>query len=142
MSNRAMVRRSSMDKAGLWEWAWRVGVVQVVPGFASLEWTPEFVFLPDRKFRFDYALPALRIAVEVDGGNRKAVVRRRKDGRYYGVVVGAHTQEGDYWKRAHAAASGWLVFAFTPQMLQNDPLAAVSLVCDAIIIRGERGGYG
>lgn len=88
------MKRSKADKANLWIWAWN--------NYADCiaDWQAEYRFLSDRRFRFDWALPTIKIAVE-------------RDGRYYAVAIGSHTQDTDYWKRAYAAAEGWIVFAFT-----------------------------
>ena len=76
----------------------------------------EYEFDPDRKWRFDRAWPALRIACEVDGGNRMARINP-----YTGqpFAVGRHTQSDDYTKRNAATLAGWRVFAFTPDMIHS-----------------------
>lgn len=130
-------RRSSSDKAGMWVGVWQMLAPDVAPGL-EVQWVGEYEFMPGRKFRADWACVPEKIAVEVDGGNRKAAIRRRKDGGLYAVAVGSHTQDGDYWKRAHAASMGWLVFAFTPSMLETNPVDAVRLVAAAIRARREK----
>jgi hypothetical protein len=68
----------------------------------GLPYETEYKFHPDRKFRFDYALPELGVALEYEG------------------VVSAksrHTTLGGYAKDCEkyneAALLGWLVFRFT-----------------------------
>lgn len=36
--------------------------------FKDVEFVKEFQFHPTRRWRFDYAIPAKKVAVEVDGG--------------------------------------------------------------------------
>ena len=70
----------------------------------------EYPFHPTRKWRFDYAFPKVKIAVEVDGGLFSS---------YKGMHAGRHSggtgQLGDMEKGNAAAELGWLVFHYTPQ---------------------------
>ncbi len=63
----------------------------------------EFIFHPTRRWRFDYAIPALKIAIEIDGGV---------------WINGRHNRASGYLKdleKFNAAASlGWVVLKFTP----------------------------
>ncbi len=66
----------------------------------------EFRFHPTRKWRFDYAIPVLKIAIECDGGV---------------WTGGRHVSPQGYLKdmeKFNAAAElGWVVLKFTPQNL-------------------------
>jgi very-short-patch-repair endonuclease len=73
------------------------------------DWLAEFPFHPTRKFRFDYALPELKIAVEVDGGLFNAYM-----GKHAGRHSGGMGQKTDMEKGNLACADGWLVFHFIP----------------------------
>lgn len=68
----------------------------------------EFRFHPERRWRFDYAWPNWRVAVEIEGGiwNRGAHVR------------GAHFLS-DCEKYNSAGKIGWRVFRFSPQQLKK-----------------------
>ena len=68
--------------------------------------TPEFVFHPTRKFRFDYAWPDARLALEVEGG----VWSRGAHGRGTGIVR-------DMEKSTLAAGEGWRIIRVTPSNL-------------------------
>ena len=70
----------------------------------------EYAFVPGRRWRFDAAWPAQRVAVEVDGGIWRM-------GRH---VRGAG-YERDCEKLNTAAAQGWLVLRVTPQMIERNP---------------------
>lgn len=78
----------------------------------------EYLFLPDRKFRADFAVPDLQLVVEVQGGIWRA-------------GGGAHQRSGaerDCAKSLAAAAAGWLVLPISTTMLRNDPDG----VCEAL----------
>ena len=82
---------------------------------------PEYRFHPVRKWRFDWAWPTLKVAVEVDG-NAWAV----KGG-------GRHSQDKDLEKTNYAVALGWRVFHFSPNMLNSDPAGCIELVMEALM---------
>lgn len=67
------------------------------------EWWAEWYFHPERKWRFDYACPAVKIAIEVDGGIFTG-------GRHSGGVGQLKDMEKMNW----AQALGWRVFHVTP----------------------------
>jgi very-short-patch-repair endonuclease len=69
----------------------------------------EYRFHPTRKWKFDFAWPKERVAIEVNGGIW------RKGG-------GAHQGKGhlrDMEKMNEAQVNGWKVFQFTPEQMQN-----------------------
>jgi len=82
-----------------------------------------------RRWRFDWAMPSVKVAVEIDGGKRiaKYLPHKRRC-----VVVGRHNLEGDMEKMNAAAMLGWTVLHFTPQMLKRDPLGCVAIVAETI----------
>jgi very-short-patch-repair endonuclease len=84
----------------------------------------EFRFFPPRRWRFDIAWPAERIALEIDGGI------------YSG---GRHTRgagfEGDCRKMNAAVSSGWRVFRVTPTMLANEWTEVVRVLRAAFEMR-------
>ena len=70
--------------------------------------TPEYQFHPTRKWKLDYALPELKIAVEIHGGTRKQGRHNRADGF-----------AKDREKMNEAQAAGWLVIEITDVMLKE-----------------------
>lgn len=70
----------------------------------DVECVREYRFHPDRLWRFDYAIPALRIAIEIDGG----IWINGRHNRASGYL-------GDMEKFNAAATLGWVVLKFTPQ---------------------------
>lgn len=66
---------------------------------------PEFEFHPTRKWRFDYAFPLAKIAVEIDGG-------------LFSRVPGGHNRGAyirDTMEKTNAAAKlGWRILRYTP----------------------------
>lgn len=77
------------------------GLCQV---FGRESYLPEFRFHPDRKWRFDYAIPVKKIAIEIEGGI---------------WTNGRHTRgkgyQGDLDKYNTASANGWRVLRFSTQ---------------------------
>jgi hypothetical protein len=73
-------------------------------------WVPEYAFCPGRRWRFDLANPALRLAIEIDGGTgaqrHGAVWHRAKD----------------YEKSNEAIARGWRVLHGTTEMAMDGSL--------------------
>ena len=67
------------------------------------EWWAEWKFHPTRKWRFDYARPDLKIAIEIDGGVFTG-------GRHSGGIG----QVKDWEKLNEAAVMGWCVLHTTP----------------------------
>ncbi len=82
---------------------------------AELGYEPvrEYRFHPVRKWRFDYAIPALKIAVECDGG----VWTHGRHVRPTGYIK-------DMEKFNAAAEAGWVVLKFTPQQLMTQDTVA------------------
>jgi len=70
--------------------------------------TREFVFLPDRKYRFDFAHIAAHVAVEVQGGIWKPG----------GHSTGAGISR-DCEKYCFAVSNGWRVLPVTAEMVTN-----------------------
>ena len=109
------------DKAALFLHYWTivVGTDERVP-----QPTPEYQFHPARKWRLDWAWPDVKVGLEVDGG-------------VWMPGGGRHAKDDDREKtNALAAAAGWLVFHFSPQMLENDPTACVMQVAETVWGRG------
>lgn len=84
----------------------------------------EYRFQPPRRWKFDCAWPAHKLAVEIDGGNRMV----RYDSRGRPAVVGGHTKDSDYEKLNAAVEAGWRVLRYSTAMLENNPLACIEQV--------------
>jgi very-short-patch-repair endonuclease len=78
-------------------------------------------------WRFDRALPALRIAIEIDGGT---------------WINGGHVRGLGYTsgciKLGAAASLGWLVFRLTTDMLRDDPERHLRRIMNTITWRQRR----
>lgn len=81
----------------------------------SLTAEREYRFHDVRRFRFDFAWPQYKIAVEVDGG-------------VFAPGGGRHAKDPDREKLNLAAECGWFVFRYSVQMLKKDPQACVDQV--------------
>lgn len=77
------------------------------------EWWAEWSFHPERKWRFDFACPEDKVAIEIDGGLWSG-------GRHSGGIG----QKKDMEKMNAAAELEWIVFHFTPDE-QYDHLSQV-----------------
>lgn len=80
----------------------------VVKQHTGYELVREFRFHDTRRWRFDYAIPHLRLAIEIDGG----VWHYGRHNRPAGYLA-------DMEKFNAAAALGWVVLKFTPQQKFN-----------------------
>lgn len=81
----------------------------------------EFRFYDKRGWRFDFAWPDVKVAVEIDGGQHE----------YMG---GRHNTDEDREKINTASAMGWTVLRFSTSALKNDPYRCIqklSLAMDA-----------
>ncbi|MBU9316557.1 endonuclease domain-containing protein [Burkholderia multivorans] len=79
----------------------------------------EHRFHPVRRFRFDFAWPHAKVAVEIEGGVWTGGRHTRGDGF-----------ESDAHKYNLAALDGWRVFRFTGAMVKSG--AAISTVIQAL----------
>ena len=69
----------------------------------KVECVKEYMFHPTRKWRFDFAIPQYKIAIEIDGG----VWTYGRHNRSAGYIA-------DMEKFNAAASLGWVVLKFTP----------------------------
>lgn len=83
----------------------------------------EFRFHPVRRWRFDWAWPDSKLAVEVDGGQWV-----RGGGR--------HNSDKDREKLNAAAVEGWRVLRFSGGMLKRDPAGCIETVRAATLGAG------
>jgi very-short-patch-repair endonuclease len=79
----------------------------------------EYKFHPERRWRFDFAYPIIKVAIEVEGGT---------------WAGGRHTRgygfEADCEKYNEAALAGWSVIRVTPKMVTD--LRAVKFIQRAL----------
>lgn len=86
------------------QWAGPTAYCTILSRLCHTDCVAEYRFHPARRWRFDYALPAVRLAVEIDGG---AWMQGRHN-RAAGFIA-------DMAKLNAAAEAGWRVLRFTPQ---------------------------
>ena len=79
----------------------------------------EYQFAPPRRWRFDYAWPDSRVAVEFDGGQ-------------WVFAGGRHNRDSDREKLNAAAAMGWRVLRYSNQQWERDPYGCVAQVLRAL----------
>lgn len=90
----------------------------------GVECAKEYRFHPTRRWRFDYAISAHKIAVEVEGG----VWTGGRHTRPKGFI-------GDVEKYNAATLLGWRVFRVTPDSLYSS--ATLNLLRQAILLSDE-----
>lgn len=73
-----------------------------------------------RDWRFDRTWPDERVAIEVDGGQRKP-------------GGGRHNRDSDRDKLNAAAALGWRVLRFSGEMLNEDPIRCIDVLRKALM---------
>lgn len=100
--------------------------IQALKASTGLEAVKEYRFHPVRRWRFDYCIPHLKIAIEQEGG----VWSNGRHTRGSGYVK-------DMEKYNQAAAMGYTVLRFTPQQLLTAP--AFDLIREAVTIKQEKG---
>lgn len=69
----------------------------------------EFLFLRDRKWRFDFAWPSRKLALEVEGGTSFGRSRHSKGKGF----------ESDAAKYNRAAREGWIVLRYSTRMVTS-----------------------
>lgn len=101
-------------------------IMNEIPG---VEVVKEHVFHFTRKWRFDYAIPALKVAIEIDGG----VWNYGRHNRAQGYI-------NDMEKLNTAASLGWVVLRFTT----HDRLktSTLDLIRKTVEGRMKEGDYG
>ena len=91
----------------------------------------EYPFHPTRRFRFDYAFPRVKIAVEVDGG-----LFNSYQGKHAGRHSGGMGQKIDMDKGNLACSGDWLVFHFIPD--EMFALENRKMLHEAILMRKSK----
>lgn len=98
----------------------------------------EFQF-SDRKYRFDFANEASKVAVEMDGGSfgrgKPCPTCGQKSAGRHSRPMGFH---GDCDKSNLAAAAGWVTFRFTAKHIKECPVQCIEMVSAAIELRTPR----
>ena len=107
------MRQSDLEAAFAWYW--------MAIGDPDVKLVSEYRFHPTRKWRFDFAAPRYRVAVEIEGG----VYQRGRHNRPAGFVADAE-------KYNAAAGMGWRVIRLPGPMLTTNPTGAVAQVNAAL----------
>jgi very-short-patch-repair endonuclease len=103
-------------KAAMRDRAFRDNLRAIGLGIFHME--AEHLFHPTRKWRFDYAWPSAKLALEVDGG----VWSGGKHGRGSGIVK-------DHEKQCEAAVLGWRILRVQPKALLDPETAHLVYRC-------------
>ena len=87
----------------------------------GLDCVRELRFDSVRRWRFDYALPEVKIAIEVEGGVFKERSYTGKDGLIHTTIGGRHTSGVGFLKDMEkyntATSLGWRLLRVTPDTL-------------------------
>lgn len=105
--------------------------VRIIEAELGLKVVKEYQFHPTRKWRFDYAIPEYKIAIEVEGGTfKETYYQDKKTGEIKTHVGGRHnTGKGfiaDLEKYNTAVCQGWSLLRITPeQLISNIPITNI-----------------
>lgn len=97
---------------------------------SNIQFEREYLFFPARKWRFDFAFPEKKIAVEVEGGSASLMSPGRHQ-RQEGF-------ENDMDKYNRAALLGWKVLRYTTRLVKNG--FAIDQIIEALGEDYVRGG--
>jgi very-short-patch-repair endonuclease len=89
----------------------------------------EYRFHPRRRWRFDFAWPPERVALECDGGQ-------------WAPRGGRHNTDQDREKLNEAARLGWRVLRFSSAMLSQDPAGCMDVLREALAVEMNSAGGG
>ena len=97
--------------------------VRLIEQQLKLKCKKEFQFHPNRKWRFDYYIPELKLGIEVEGGTFKKTYYKDKHGNLRIHEGGRHnTGNGflqDCEKYNTAIILGYKILRFTPENLMS-----------------------
>lgn len=93
----------------------------------------ELQFHTSRKWRFDYAIPAHKIAIEVEGGAFKSRTFVNKKGKEITTIGGRHNSGtgfiNDMEKYNAGTTLGWRILRVTPEnLLKQNTLDLISQI--------------
>lgn len=110
-------KRSSLERLFLALWK-TFGMVKV-----RAEPVEQFQFHPTRNWRFDFAWPDAKVAVELEGGTWS----RRKMAHNTGAGI-----QRDIEKYNAAVVEGWRVFRYTTKDLESRPALVIQEVANEV----------
>jgi len=109
------LKQSALERTFETYWL-QLAPAPLVPNFDP---QPEYKFHPTRKWRFDFAWPDFKVAVELEGiGNPS---QKSRHTTFTGYAA-------DCEKYNAAAELGWRVFRYTGKMLTDDPIACINQI--------------
>lgn len=97
-------------------------ICKIISSFTKCECVSEFRFHETRKWRFDFAIPEQKIAIEIEGG----IWIQGRHNRASGFVK-------DMEKYNTAASLGWILIRSTPQNILSTEI--LNFIKDAIANR-------
>jgi very-short-patch-repair endonuclease len=109
--------KSALEATFLQTWKW----ASVLNNMSVVDPTPEYRFHPTRKWRFDFAWPRQKVAVELEGG----IWTGGRHGTALGMIA-------DMDKYNAAARQGWLVLRFSGKHLKADPQGVFETIVDCL----------
>jgi very-short-patch-repair endonuclease len=88
------------------------------------KWVKEYKFCNDRRWKNDYAIIDLKIAIEIEGGTFSGGRHTRGEG-----------YKNDCIKYNTAQCMGWIVLRFTTDMIKESPDIVLTHIEEALRLR-------
>lgn len=98
--------------------------IQQIANITGYRPVREYRFHPIRRWRIDFAIPEIKIAIEVEGGRFKKTTYIDKNGRTRVHTGGRHNTstgfKNDMEKYNQLSINGWLLIRTTPEALLSE----------------------
>ena len=105
--------------------------VKLILNAARVQYETQYKFLEDRKFKFDFAIPSRKIAIEIQGGQWKSqtVICKKCKSKNSIRTGGAHNLpaavQKNYEKLNLAQLNGWIVLQYGTDIIKKEPFKII-----------------
>lgn len=106
-------------------------ILESLLGEIGVNYFQEYQFLTFRKFKFDFAIPAFKIAMEIEGGLDRFKQHESRHTNFQGF-------RNDCEKYNLASATGWILLRFMTQDLNERPDYCKTMILFALKNRKDQ----